>query len=139
MRFCNNCKRLASGKDPFCGRCGSSYDVKLCPRLHVNPRAATLCSQCGSRELSTPQPKLPVFFRLIRALHLGALLLLSLMVYVAFYGYQLLTDPNNSLSLMCIGFVLGLLFYLWAKLPKPMRSAMRKLASGKRSDSGAKR
>jgi hypothetical protein len=61
------------------------------------------------------------------------------MVYLVFYGYQLLTDPNNSVSLMCIGFVLGLLFYLWAKLPKPMRSAMRKLASRKRSGSGAKR
>jgi hypothetical protein len=142
MRFCNNCKRLAPGKDPFCSRCGCTYDVKLCPRQHINPRAAMLCSQCGSRDLSTPQPKLPVFLRLIRALHLGSLLLLCLLVYVVFYVFQLLTDPNNLLPLMCLGFTLGLLFYLWAKLPKPVKNGVRKIGKivgRKRSDNGAKR
>jgi len=61
------------------------------------------------------------------------------MVYVFFYAYQLITDPNNLLPMMCVGFVLGLLFYLWAKLPKPIRSGIRKIATRKRSDSGAKR
>src|SRR6185312_5776092 len=103
MRFCNNCKRLSPGKDPFCSHCGSTYDVKLCPRQHINPRAAVLCSQCGSRELSTPQPKLPVVIRLVRALHLGVLLLAALVIYAGFYTYRLLTDPNNLQSLMCLG------------------------------------
>jgi hypothetical protein len=101
-----------------------------------------LCSQCGSRDLSTPQPKLPVFLRLIRALHLGSLLLVCLLVYVVFYVFQLLTDPNNLLPLMCLGFTLGLLFYLWAKLPKPVKNGVRKIGKivgRKRSDNGAKR
>jgi len=139
MRFCNNCKRLSPGKDLFCSGCGSTYDVKLCPRLHVNPRAALLCSQCGSRELSTPQPKLPVLVRLIRALHLGVLLLLSLIVYAGFYAYQLITDPNNLQSLMCVGLALGLLLYLWMNLPRPIKNGIRKAARMARRNQEAKK
>ena len=128
MRFCNNCKRLSPGRDPFCSGCGSTYDVKLCPRLHVNPRAAVLCSQCGSRELSTPQPKLPVLVRLMRTVHLGLLLLLALVLYAGFYAYRLVTDPNNLQSLMCVGISLGLLLYLWMSLPRPIRNGVRKAA-----------
>jgi hypothetical protein len=57
MKYCHHCGRLTSGEPMFCQFCGRSYDVKLCPRLHANPRWAEVCSQCGSRELSTPQPK----------------------------------------------------------------------------------
>ena len=46
-----------TGKPLFCGHCGRTYNVKLCPRLHTNPRIAEVCSQCGSRDLSTPQPE----------------------------------------------------------------------------------
>ena len=139
MRFCNNCKRLSPGKDLFCSGCGSTYDVKLCPRLHVNPRAAMLCSQCGSRELSTPQPKLPVLVRLIRALHMGILLLVSLVIYAGFYTYQLITDPNNLQSVMCVGIALGLLLYLWMSLPKPIRSGIRKVARSVRKNKEARK
>jgi hypothetical protein len=139
MRFCNNCKRLAPGKDLFCSGCGSTYDVKLCPRLHVNPRAAMLCSQCGSRELSTPQPKLPVVIRLVRALHMGFLLVLALVVYAGFYAYQLITDPNNLQSLMCVGIALGLLLYLWMSLPRPIGNGIRKVARSARRNKEAKK
>jgi hypothetical protein len=43
---------------------------------------------------------------------------------------------------MCLGFTLGLLFYLWAKLPKPVKNGVRKIGKivgRKRSDNGAKR
>ena len=139
MRFCNNCKRLSPGKDLFCSGCGSTYDVKLGPRLHVKPRAAMLCSQCGSRELSTPQPKLPVLVRLIRALHMGILLLVSLVIYAGFYTYQLITDPNNLQSVRCVGIALGLLLYLWMSLPKPIRSGIRKVARSVRKTKEARK
>lgn len=138
MRFCNNCKRLSPGKDLFCSGCGSTYDVKLCPRLHVNPRAAMLCSQCGSRELSTPQPKLPVLVRLIRTLHLGILLLLALVIYMGFYAYQLITNPNNLQSVMCVGIALGLLLYLWMSLPKPIRNGIRNVARRNKKNKAAR-
>lgn len=139
MRFCNSCKRLSPGKDPFCSRCGSTYDVKLCPRMHVNPRAAVLCSQCGSRELSSPQPKLPIAVRLIRTIHLGLLLLLALVIYAGFYAYRLLTDPNNLQSLMCVGISLGLLLYLWMSLPRPIRNGVRSMARWRPGNKGARK
>src|SRR5690348_576072 len=59
MKYCFNCNRITAGEPLFCNFCGRSYDVRLCPRRHPNPRKAKACSQCGSRELSTPQPKVP--------------------------------------------------------------------------------
>lgn len=60
MKFCYACGHTTGGEPLFCNSCGRSYDVKLCPKLHVNARIAEACSQCGSRDLSTPQPKIPV-------------------------------------------------------------------------------
>src|SRR5690242_753748 len=59
MKYCFNCDRLTPGEPLFCNTCGYSYDWKLCPRRHRNPRTAEACSQCGSRDLSSPQPRRP--------------------------------------------------------------------------------
>ena len=59
MKYCYNCNRVTIGEPLFCNFCGRSYNIKLCPKLHVNPRYAEACSHCGIRELSTPQPKVP--------------------------------------------------------------------------------
>ena len=57
MRYCTNCNRITTGDAIFCNICGRSYNLRFCPRLHPNPRAALVCSQCGARELSSPQPR----------------------------------------------------------------------------------
>src|SRR5580704_680547 len=57
MRYCHQCHRITSGEPLFCNFCGRSYNLKLCPHRHPNPRNAEICSQCGSRELSLPQPR----------------------------------------------------------------------------------
>jgi hypothetical protein len=76
------CGHTTGGEPRFCNFCGRSYDMKLCPKLHVNPRLAEACSQCGTRDLSTPQPKVPlrwlVFAFLSRWLSAAVLFLLSL-------------------------------------------------------------
>ena len=64
MKYCYECGRVTAGEPLFCQFCGRTYNVKLCPRLHVNPRFAEVCSQCGSRDLSTPQPKVSVWWRI---------------------------------------------------------------------------
>ena len=51
MKYCYQCGRMTAGEPLFCHFCGRTYDVKLCPRRHANPRVAEVCSQCGSREL----------------------------------------------------------------------------------------
>ena len=59
MRYCNQCHKITPGEPLFCNFCGRSYNLKLCPHRHPNPRSAEICSQCGSRELSTPHPRVP--------------------------------------------------------------------------------
>src|SRR5580700_8399856 len=87
MKYCYQCGHITAGEPLYCNHCGRSYDVKLCPRHHQNPRGAEVCSQCGSRELSTPQPKIPMSWRLVALLvrlGLGVLLAYgSLLVLIA--------------------------------------------------------
>jgi len=65
MRYCTQCHHITLGKALFCNVCGSSYDVKLCPSRHVNPRTAAVCSQCGSHDLSTPAPRVSPWVRIV--------------------------------------------------------------------------
>ncbi len=128
MRFCTQCKQITTGQPIFCNRCGRSYNLKLCPRLHVNPRSAEVCSQCGSLDLSTPQPKLPLVLRpvaMLLGLGPGVLFLLIAGVYLAFYIRQLITDPSGLLPLMCLGFLLGCLLLLWMMLPRFLRNFLK--------------
>jgi ribosomal protein L40E len=54
MKYCYNCKVRYPDTFTFCTRCGASFDVKLCRKLHPNPRHAEYCRVCGSSDLSTP-------------------------------------------------------------------------------------
>jgi len=65
MKYCFGCGHTTANEPLFCNSCGRSYDAKLCPRLHINPRLAEACSQCGSRDLSTPQPRVPLRSQLL--------------------------------------------------------------------------
>jgi hypothetical protein len=142
MRLCTNCYQITVGKPLFCNKCGSSYNVRLCPRLHSNPRAAKVCAQCGSKDLSPPQPKVFLLLRpLIFLIGLGpGFLLLSIAAaYLAFYVHKLISDPNGLLPLMCIGLVLGLLLFLWMMLPKGLRHLLARFGKFvfRRKDKGA--
>jgi hypothetical protein len=129
MRLCTNCWQITTGTPLFCNRCSCSYNVKLCPQKHVNPRSANCCSQCGSSELSRPQPKASLLLRpvvLLFGIGPGYLLLLGLIVYLGFFIHKLLQDPNGLLPLMCLGLWLGLLFYFWMLLPRSIRNGVQK-------------
>jgi hypothetical protein len=117
---------MTEGEPLFCNSCGRSYDVRLCPRLHENPRGAECCSQCGSRELSTPQPKIPASWQLLAILiRLGLGLLLfyaTLKLIVA-----LLLTPVFQMLLVYFGIMLAGLWALYRKLPEWMQDALRSL------------
>lgn len=118
MRFCTNCNRLTAGQPQFCNYCGRSFDVKLCPRLHINSRAALVCSQCGARELSTPQPKVSLLLRpvvMLVAMGPGGLLLLLLAILFVVFVQQLLSDPNGVLPLIVVAAVVALALKSWMK------------------------
>ena len=126
MKYCFQCGRMTAGEPLFCGTCGRTYDVKLCPRLHVNPRGAEVCSKCGSRELSTPQPKIPMSWQLlaiVARLGIGLVLLyVSLSLVIA-----LLETPEVQSALVAVGLLLACLWWLWSKLPDWFQDLIRAL------------
>lgn len=133
MTYCYSCGRATAGKPLFCNHCGRSYDVKLCPRLHENSRGAEVCSRCGSRELSTPQARIPMSWRLIAIIaRLGIGLLLfygTLSLIVAF-----LQEPALRHALAVSGAFLIGLWLLYTKLPDWLQDVLRSLWKRKQNN-----
>jgi DNA-directed RNA polymerase subunit RPC12/RpoP len=132
MKYCYQCGHITAGEPLFCATCGRTYDVKLCPRLHSNPRGAEVCSKCGSRELSTPQPKIPVSWKLLAILlrlGLGLLLFYATLWLVI----SLLRTPQVQQALVVFGLLLGCLWWLWTKLPDWLQDAIRTLWKRRRT------
>jgi hypothetical protein len=133
MKYCYQCGKMTAGEPLYCGTCGRTYDVKLCPRSHVNPRGAEVCSKCGSRELSTPQPKVPMSLRLLALLvRLGLGLLLfyaSLSLVIA-----LLRTREVQQLVVVLGILLSGLWWLWSKLPDWFQEAIRSFWKNRRQN-----
>jgi DNA-directed RNA polymerase subunit RPC12/RpoP len=122
---------MTAGEPLFCSKCGRTYDVKLCPRLHPNPRNAEVCSKCGSRELSTPQPKVPIALKLLAILvRLGlGLLLFYASLYLAITALE---TPQIQKALIALGMLLGCLWWMWSKLPDWFQEAIRSFWKSRR-------
>ena len=131
MKYCYQCGKMTAGEPLYCGTCGRTYDVKLCPRAHVNPRGAEVCSKCGSRELSTPQPKIPMSLRLLAILvrlGLGLLLFYASLSLVI----DLIRTPEVQRALVAFGMLLAVLWWLWSKLPDWFQEAIRSFFKNRR-------
>lgn len=136
MKYCYYCNKVTIGEPLFCNFCGRSYNVKLCPRLHVNPRSAEICSQCASRDLSTPQPKVPVWTSVLLfflSLVPGLLLAVISIAFVFFMVRQLLNRPDMFLALALLQIVLGFLWWGWMQIPLFFRSAIHRMLQRKRN------
>ena len=135
MRYCNQCHRITAGEPLFCNFCGRSYDLKLCPHRHPNPRNAEICSQCGSRDLSIPHPRLSFFaaplVKLLTILPGLALVVISLLFVFALIR-TLLTNAALMFQAVIAGLMLVFLWYLYSHLPHFLRRFISKLF--KRSD-----
>jgi RNA polymerase subunit RPABC4/transcription elongation factor Spt4 len=130
MRYCNQCHRITPGQPLFCNFCGRSYDLKLCPHRHPNPRNAETCSQCGSRELSTPHPRVPLWLAPLLVL-LSAFpgLLLFAVTVLFLFGLinALLTNQQLLFQFMLVGLMLAFLWYLYMHLPAFLRRFLSRL------------
>lgn len=129
MRYCYNCNRITQGKPLFCQFCGRTYSVKLCPRLHQNPRNAQICSQCGNRDLSTPAPKQPLWVSLAAfALSLvpGLLLFLVSIFFIAALLDVLFSNPRMLFGFAFLALALTVLWAMWTRLPLALRQWIRK-------------
>lgn len=135
MKYCYECGRITAGEPRYCQFCGRTYDVKLCPRRHENPRFAEVCSQCGSRELSTPQPKVSSLWKVME---FSARVILGLLiVYVVLsFVYGIVTTPRTGDALITLGLLLGALLILWAMLPDWFKRLVRRSMNrgGRRED-----
>jgi hypothetical protein len=137
MKYCYQCNRVTIGEPLFCNFCGRSYNIKLCPRLHGNPRNAETCSQCGSRDLSTPQPRVPVWAPILQfflSLVPGLVLVLLSIVVVASFVKVLLLKPNMLVGIALLFVALGVLWWIWAQIPLWFRKAIYKMLKRKRDD-----
>ncbi len=124
MRYCNQCHRITSGEPLFCNFCGRSYDLKLCPHRHPNPRNAEICSQCGSRDLSVPHPHVPFwlsFLTFVLAGFPGILLMSVTILFLLGFLNVLLRNQQLMFQAMLTGLLIGFLWYLYMQLPGFLR------------------
>lgn len=125
MKYCYECGRMTAGEPVFCNFCGRSYDVKLCPRLHPNPRIAEVCSQCGSRDLSVPQPKVSIWWNVLGWLMRVLVGTLLTCVSILFLVSALLR-PETQSALLGLGIIIAILWWLWSRFPNWLRKIVRK-------------
>lgn len=116
MKYCRSCFHLSAGNPAFCPSCGGSYDVKRCPRGHPNNRSALACAECGSRELSLPQPARRAVVRTIlffARVVLGPALLAGTVVFATMFSAAILHDPSTLLPGMIVGLGLAVAWLLF--------------------------
>lgn len=117
MKFCYQCGRAAAGDPLFCSKCGRSYNVRLCPRLHRNSRYAKACSQCGSHELSQPQAAVSIWWHVLE--FLARVVFGALLVYLTLAGLAVLLQMREvQAGLVAFGIFVGILWWLWSLLPE---------------------
>jgi len=137
MKYCYQCGRVTVGEPLYCNSCGRSYNVKLCPRHHANPRSAEVCAQCGSRDLSTPQPRVPISIRVLAfllSLGPGLLLVLVSVLAVVIFIREVIENPLWIVVLILLGVAFGILAWIWSELPLWFRQLVRRLLTRKRKD-----
>jgi len=141
MKYCYNCNRITAGEPLYCNFCGRSYNVKLCPRAHANPRSAEACSQCGSRDLSTPQPRTPFWVPVVECLLSlvpGLFLCIASFVTILLAIRELLRRPNMLFAFAMLLIALGLLWWMWSQLPAWFRTVIYKMLKRRRDGDGRK-
>jgi RNA polymerase subunit RPABC4/transcription elongation factor Spt4 len=130
MRYCHNCHKTTTGEPLFCQSCGRTYDAKLCPARHINPRWAEVCSECGSRDLSTPAPRVPWWLApllLAASLLPGLVLLLLLIMVLVGIVHELQTNQQIQAQLIAVLVVLALLWWLYLQLPHFIQNMFRSI------------
>ncbi len=135
MKYCVNCNHITPLEPLFCQYCARTYDVKLCPRMHPNPRSAEVCSRCGSRDLSTPQPRVPFwvpFAEFFLSLIPGTLLGLGSIVTGFVVISAIITRPDMIIVLVIVTIPFGILWAMWSEIPRWFRTQIYKMLKRRR-------
>jgi hypothetical protein len=92
-------------------------------------REAEVCSACGSRDLTTPQPKLAFWLRpflFLLSLIPGISLLVFSALFLVAYIYVFFFEPALQLRFMLMSLVLSLLWLLYIMLPSFLEMRIRR-------------
>lgn len=132
MKFCYACGTMTPGEPLYCGKCGCTYDVKLCPRQHANSRGAEVCTKCGSKDLSKPQPRVPAGLQLLA---LMTRFILGLFLFYATLAVIVALVRSQEVQQFCLasGILLAVLWGLWTKLPEWFQEAIRDFVTKRRN------
>ena len=103
----------------------------------MNPRMAEACSRCGSRNLSLPQPRIPLLWRILAVaflLVIGICLAAFSSAFAIEVWKSLVVSGALSGELVAHGLMLAVLGGLWSILPDCLRIVIRRSLK-RRSDS----
>jgi hypothetical protein len=109
--------------------------------MHSNPRNAEACSKCGNKDLSTPQPRVPLWAPVLQfflSLIPGLILTVLSILVVGIAIYEVANSPRIMTSLVFLAIALGILWWVWSLIPKWFRSAIYRMLKRKR-DGGSHR
>jgi predicted amidophosphoribosyltransferase len=120
MKFCYQCGKASAGDPPFCSKCGRSYDIRFCPRMHRNSRFAKACRECGSRELSEAQPQVSLWWKVLEFLAKVGFAMILLYASLALL-IDLLRHPQVQAGFLVIGVLVGLIWWVCSQLPEWFR------------------
>jgi hypothetical protein len=135
MKYCYNCNHETTADPLYCNFCGRSYDRKICPRRHANPRNAEACSRCGSRDLSTPQPMIPAWVPLaeflVRVIP-GTFLALASLRSIPLFASEVIGTAGMRRAAAILALALEALWLAWTQLPHVLRTAVYRMLKRKR-------
>jgi hypothetical protein len=95
----------------------------------------------GSRDLSTPQPKVPFWapiLEFILSLVPGVILTALSLAGIVFFLHQLFQRPEMLFSAVMLLIALGILWWMWGQIPQWLRSAIYRMLKRKREGDGPK-
>ena len=119
MKYCSHCRHLNAGRPRYCQYCGHTFNVKLCPRGHINLPENLVCGECGSHDLTEPAP-LPRKIRVaIRTFKVVLVILIALILY---HGSESILEVIITLLFFII-FIAVYIYILKAIIPSPLDKA----------------
>src|SRR5262249_47309720 len=119
MRYCPNCKRLNFRRPVICMYCGRTWNVRLCPRGHVNRFDANFCGQCGNTELTDTSGPSPIWIRTIKWISY----LVALIAIIYFVPPLVGTVSRDLIRLLPL-FILISIIFIWFLPPSVGRTLM---------------
>jgi hypothetical protein len=99
----------------------------------MNPRSAEVCSQCGSRDLSVPQPKVSFWWRVfgfIVMVLLAALLICASLVFLE----AMFQERAVQEGLIALGLLLIALWVAWSMIPDWLKKVIHHSVKQRRQE-----